>query len=280
MEGRWDGEQVRVGLVLVGLGQVVGVAGKDALADDERGSVVLGSVGVRAVEDWRVENIGDVIDRRVGHVGIGRVQLPAKRFVRLNRRSSEEGSFVRVVTDHDVDILVESALSKQLSGLERNEASIDARAVHELAVGGIVRNLLGIGAHNDLGRKSTQLGEGCSVCEVQELAVGVLQLDVGLHGLPSGTLWDGLLEWGLALESTVGCDLVHDGTSTCRLAENCNAVLVTSEQVDVLLYPFQSEALVVETNIGSSAFSLERGTSLPSKRTETVVEGHVDHIAV
>lgn len=208
------------------------------------------------------------------------VELSAESSVRLDRGSCEQRPLICVVANHHVDVLIEATLSEQLSGLLRNEVAINGRAVRELTPSSVVGNLLYVGAADSLVRQSAKFGERCGVGKVQELPVGVLKLDVRLHWLPSRALRHCLLEGRLALETSVRGDLVHDTASTSRFTENCDAVLVASKQMNVLLYPLKGKTLVIKTNVGSTAFRLERGTGLPSECTEAVVERHVDDVAV
>jgi hypothetical protein len=73
---------------------------------------------------------------------------------------------------------------------------------------------------------------------------------------------------------------MHNRAATSRLSEDCDAVLVASEQMDVLLNPFESEALVVKADVGCSSLSLERRAGLPSECTKAVVQGYEDYVAI
>jgi hypothetical protein len=52
---------------------------------------------------------------------------------------------------------------------------------------------------------------------------------------------------------------MHDGTGARGLSENSHAVRVSTEQVDVLLDPFESQTLVQQSSVGCSA-RFEGGT--------------------
>ena len=72
VEGGRSGEQVGVGLVLECLVEVEGVAGEAELSDESGGTVdVVGvALGLGAVEDGRVEGVGEVVESlRVGADG-------------------------------------------------------------------------------------------------------------------------------------------------------------------------------------------------------------------
>ena len=38
---------------------------------------------------------------------------------------------------------------------------------------------------------------------------------------------------------------MHDGTSASTFSEDCNLVLISTKQMDVILYPFKRKALIV-----------------------------------
>ncbi len=62
MEGWWDVEHVGVGLVLECEVEVFGVAGEDALRDDESGALEVVCVAISAVEHGRVEDLSDIVN--------------------------------------------------------------------------------------------------------------------------------------------------------------------------------------------------------------------------
>ena len=50
--------------------------------------------------------------------------------------------------------------------------------------------------------------------------------------------------------------------------------------MNVVLNPLQGEALIIETDVGNTALSLERGAGLPSECTKTVIQGNIDNVAI
>jgi hypothetical protein len=50
--------------------------------------------------------------------------------------------------------------------------------------------------------------------------------------------------------------------------------------VDVVLYPFKSETLVVQAKISHTTLGLVRGTALPTECAQTVIEAHIDDLAI
>ena len=63
-------------------------------------------------------------------------------------------------------------------------------------------------------------------------------------GLEAGRLKNCLLKRRRAAESSICGNLMHDRTGARGLSENSHAVRVSTEQVDVLLDPLESQTLV------------------------------------
>jgi hypothetical protein len=67
--------------------------------------------------------------------------------------------FVHRASYHNTDTFVKSTLREELSWLERNKVSVYDWTVTELAIGRVVGDLLGVGAHDDLRGQSAELCE-------------------------------------------------------------------------------------------------------------------------
>lgn len=95
VQRRWCGEQVGVGLVVLRLVKVEGIAGEAQLRDESRSTVEIVSVTLRlaAVEDWRVECVGDIVEGfRVGtngREGGGDLLLNTTAVVDVRRREEK-----------------------------------------------------------------------------------------------------------------------------------------------------------------------------------------------
>lgn len=95
VQRRWCGEQVGVGLVVLRLVEIEGVAGEAQLCDESRSAVEIVSVTLRlaAVEDWRVECVGDVVEGfwvgTNGRKGGGDLLLDTAAVVDVRRREEK-----------------------------------------------------------------------------------------------------------------------------------------------------------------------------------------------
>lgn len=75
------------------------------------------------------------------------------------------------------------------------------------------------------------------------------------------------------------CNLVHDASATSRLAKDCDSVWVSTEEMDVLLYPLQGKALIVQTCV-CGAVLLKGRSAQPAKCSESVVHRDVDDTSI
>ena len=70
----------------------------------------------------------------------------------------------------------------------------------------------------------------------------------------------------MTFEATICGDLMHNGAGTGGLTEDSNTGRVSTEEMDVLLHPFESEALIQKSDV-SSPIVLEVGTRQEPKGT-------------
>ena len=129
-----DGELVGEGAIEEGAVEVVGVAGEGGVGEGEDGALEVGGVAVGAGEDGRVEHVLDV----GGHGGLDVGEIGGEEGVVGgvvgDGRVGEEQAFVRVVADHDLDVLVEGALQQEAAGEGGREEAVDDGAEAEVAV--------------------------------------------------------------------------------------------------------------------------------------------------
>lgn len=72
-------------------------------------------------------------------------------------------------------------------------------------------------------------------------------------------------------------NVVHNGSSTSRLAHDSNLIFVAAEEMDVLLNPLQSHALIKQTSI-RGAILLKRRSCEESESAQPVVYSNNDHV--
>jgi hypothetical protein len=75
------------------------------------------------------------------------------------------------------------------------------------------------------------------------------------------------MEWNWPLQPAVRGDLVHDTPTSGRLAYDSDSIGITAKQMYVLLDPIESEALVMQTCIGSAPFRIESWTREETLKT-------------
>ena len=109
VEGGGHGEEVRVGGVVVGAVEEVGVAGEAGFGDEGEDALQLGGVAVGAAEVGWVEAVGERVEGGVGDAGLVELHKGAEVCVALDVGWGEEGAFVGVVAEHDREVLGEVA---------------------------------------------------------------------------------------------------------------------------------------------------------------------------
>lgn len=102
------------------------------------------------------------------------------------------------------------------------------------------------------------------------------------------------MEWNWPIQPAIRGDLVHDTSTSGRLAYDSDSIRITAKQMYVLLDPFESEVLVMQTCIGSTSFRIEswarqetlrtrvnafdamerKDSSVPYKNPKTVIESN------
>lgn len=174
---------------------------------------------------------------------------------------------------HDLQIFRELPVQERQSRQRRDKVPVDRRPINKLPV--LCRaDLLHICRNNLLTRQLPRVGQARHVRVLQKPLEGLLLLLIRHDRNEAGALRERLRERHRTLFAAVGRHLMHDATTTGRLAEDGDPRGIAAEQVDIPLDPFKSETLVVQAGI-RGAVLLERWAGQPAKGAETVVEAHV-----
>lgn len=265
----WDREDVGVDLALVGFGNSADVAGADEFSDHLGGTLELGGVWLEESGGW-VHGGGDAGADGGGGVleVVGNVVLDV--LVGGEGWVGEEVALVGGVTGDNLDVLPVVA-GVHLSTWEITDVGvIDTwteaegsvlRWLNDTLVGGL-EDLRGLGAEavEALSGAASERGKGF-VLGTETLA--------GVHWLESRGLDDGTLEEWVA-GSSLGNEMVHDGTSSGRLSHGGDGSLVTVQEVNVRLNPLESSTLIMETKV-SNTLSLWNWSVQPSESTELLI---------
>lgn len=185
---------------------------------------------------------------------------------------------IGVVSNHDLDLLIELATRQQLSRKSGSEIAINNRSICETTVASQTDS-------DSVGKLQLSSREVASLLNARNIQQGEVVLESLLLLVARGNrheprrLRNGLSERNTALFSTVRGDLRHDASTTSALTKHSNTIRVTTELGNVLLDPLESEALIVKTRVGSAVF-LESRARQPAERAESVVERNVDHSVV
>ena len=132
--GGRDGELVGEGLVAVRAVEVVGVASEDGLGDDVDGAGEAGGPRVGAVVDGRVERLDDILGDGGFDGGVRGFEVHGEGAVVGDVGGREEGAFVGVVADHDLEVFGEGTLVEQQGGQRGDEGAVDDGLVDVAAV--------------------------------------------------------------------------------------------------------------------------------------------------
>jgi hypothetical protein len=128
VETGWDAEEVGVGLVLEGGVQEARVACEAEFGEGE------GRAGDCIGESCsRVEDICDVVDCGIGGGGERLLDEVGEGGRGVDEWVGEEETFVKVVTDHDLQALVELAVKEELAGQGWDEITINSGSIGKLA---------------------------------------------------------------------------------------------------------------------------------------------------
>lgn len=129
-------ELVRVGIVVEGAIEIVGIAGEAHVRDGEDDALEVVFVAVGAVKDRGVEDIFNIGGSAGGDTGELGGDVVVERGGGGDGRVGEEEALVFVVADHDVDVFVVRALEKEFAREVGGEEAVDDGAVGEASVGG------------------------------------------------------------------------------------------------------------------------------------------------
>lgn len=147
-------------------------------------------------------------------------------------------------------------------------SSVRGRAVRKLALGCCLDGAK-VDSFQRLGAQGSELGcvrDGLSssICRFSQCRlVGVCQVEVELEG----RRLDDALGKGERAFPAVGCDVVEDAGRTRTLTNSSDTSCVSSEATDILLDPFEGDALVVETEIRGNTASAK-----PAEQAKTIVD--------
>lgn len=82
-----------------------------------------------------------------------------------------------------------------------------------------------------------------------------------------------------AFETSISGNLVHYASSTSRFTHDRDTVWISSEEMDVLLYPFQSKPLVKQPGV-CSARLLESRSGEETESSQAVIYRDVDDAVI
>lgn len=140
-------EEVAVRLVVVGFLEPEGVASEDELRQDGRqtGDLVRVVLGLAAVEDWWVQDLGYVFEARGLRYEKGERggQKIVQRRVVFDEWRGEQKTLVCIVACHEGNVFVVLTVEEQLAWKSGHEVAVHDGSIHKLAVS-CCTNLSGI----------------------------------------------------------------------------------------------------------------------------------------
>lgn len=163
---------------------------------------------------------------------------------------------------------MELSLREEDLGKGGHVGSVRGWAVRKLALGCCLDGAKVDGLQR-LGVQGSELGcirDGLSsrICRFSQCSlVSVCQVEVELEG----RRLDDALSKGERAFSAVGCNVVKDAGRTCTLTNRGDTSCVSSKATDILLDPFQGDALVVETEVRGNTASAK-----PAEQAKTIVD--------
>ena len=178
MQGRSDLELVRIGLVAESTGQLVRVACEAALGYEEDGAVDGTGVWLRAVIDRRIQCVEYVADDLIIDTQISGAKIDFCLGVCPDAWVCEFDAFVRVVSGHDLNVLVEGPGFKENARIRWDKDSVHSRAICVFAVFG-VEDLVEACADHGSGGGFSCFGYGGDIEEREEVAGDVLLSESG-----------------------------------------------------------------------------------------------------
>ena len=188
---------------------------------------------------------------------------------------SKYKALIGVVPQHESKAVVVGVLKKQFSWDRWGEQAIYHRPKRIVSVGWVC-HLNNIGLDQGAWRKLPSFFYRTNVKQREESIKCCLLLKITGDVLKSRALQNTLLEWYGTLEAPERRNLMHDRSTSSRLANHGDTVWVTAECMNVVLNPLQSKTLIVQTSV-SCPITLESWARQPSKGTQTIIERDEDY---
>jgi hypothetical protein len=125
-----------------------------------------------------------------------------------------------------------------------------------------------VGGLKDLGRLGTEAVKALATAASERCEGFVLSVETGagVEWLKGWGLHDGTLEERIN-SSSLGDEVVHDGSGAGRLTHGGDLSLITVEETNVVLNPLKGSPLIMNTKV-SNTFSLWDWSVQPSESTE------------
>lgn len=210
MKSGRDAELVRVGSPVVSPVEVVGVADKDDVRGSQCDSLDRVVVTFGSIKHRRIQVLCDMrgdLGRDICEILVKCARKIAR--VEAGRRSKEE-SFIRVMSDHDVQIVVEAAFCKELAWHLWHECPVDNRAVCKGSVDFGHGDLVRVRVKELVRWKLSRLLNRVDTKYSQELLQSILLLLWIRKREPAGALDDRLLEGRRSASPAICGNLMHD----------------------------------------------------------------------
>ncbi len=273
MEGRWDAELVSVGLVGKGTVKEVGDAGNGVFGHEEDGAAEVIGIRETAVEDGRVERCCDVRDGASICAWQPQLNEAGEGVGGVGGWEGEKDTLGRVVTVHHLDRFVEPAFEEESARGVGYVLTVDNGGVSKCAV--MTWGVVGAKAN----REAVSRVEGANGClleflqgrdigEGQELVESVfllLRRDVTHEPRTHGQT---LLEWRRACGTTIRSDMEHNRRATRGLAEDGDTIWISTKEMNVILHPIKSQALIVESIVRCATARFESRSRQETKSSE------------
>ena len=139
--------------------------------------------------------------------------------------------------------------------------------VHDVVTIRRLADKFGIRTDQSFGRELPRLLDRRHIQDLQEFLKCVfLLLDWKIRDI-GRALNNCLLKGRWTPRASKGRDLVHNRGAACRFTHDRHAPRVAAKKVNVVLYPFERESLVIQTRV-SSAIGLKRGPCKPAESTK------------
>ncbi len=273
MEGGWDAELVAVCLVGEGTVKEVGDAGNGVFGHEEDGAAEVIGVREAAVEDGRVEGCCNVRDGAGICAWQPQLNEAGEGVGGVGGWEGEKDTLGRVVTVHYLDRFVEAALEQESTRGVRYVLTVDNGGVSKCAV--MTWGVVGAKANREAVSRVERVNgclleflQGRDIGQGQKLIEGIfllLRRDVTHEPRTHGQT---LLEWRSARGTTVRSDMEHNRRATRGLAKDGDTVWISTEEMDVILHPIKSQALIVESIVRCATARFESRSRQETKSSE------------